>query len=156
MLSDNEIRSRVNAFRNLTVEFMPFRTFDTVGNGELFALCGVEVIVGMRVEREDDFSARVAGFSDFAENNRFKKLRALKSERAVHEIDLIINDNQRFHFNNHLSCFSVFLGLHRIIIVVQTRSQIFRQIVQIECRKAVAFQAKFVQNDGKDASECTG
>ena len=47
-----------------------------------------------------------------------------------------------------------FLRLHRIIIVVQTRSQIFRQIVQIECRKAVAFQAKFVQNDGKDASEC--
>ena len=31
----------------------------------------------------------------------------------------------------------------------------FRQIVQIECRKVAAFQAKFVQYDGKRTSEET-
>ena len=42
---------------------------------------------------------------------------------------------------------------HRIIIVVRLRSQIFRQIVQIERRRAGARQAKFVQDDGKYASK---
>ncbi len=41
------------------------------------------------------------------------------------------------------------------MIVVQLRRQIFRQSVQIERRKATAFQAKFVQDDGKDASDWT-
>ena len=45
------------------------------------------------------------------------------------------------------------LRQHRIIIVVRLRSQIFRQIVQIECRWADAHQAKFVQDDGKYASK---
>ena len=42
---------------------------------------------------------------------------------------------------------------HRIIIVVRLRRQIFRQIVQIERRRAGARQAKFVQDDGKYASK---
>ena len=42
---------------------------------------------------------------------------------------------------------------HRIIIVVRLRRQIFRQIVQIERRRADAHQAKFVQDDGKYASK---
>ena len=45
------------------------------------------------------------------------------------------------------------IGLYRIIIFVQLRCQIFRQIVQIECRRAGARQTKFVQDDGKDASK---
>ena len=45
------------------------------------------------------------------------------------------------------------LRQHRIIIVVRLRSQIFRQIVQIERRWADAHQAKFVQDDGKYASK---
>jgi len=38
-------------------------------------------------------------------------------------------------------------------IVRRLRSQIFRQIVQSECRKADALQASFVQDDGKYASK---
>ena len=48
---------------------------------------------------------------------------------------------------------AAFLRQHRIIIVVRLRSQIFRQIVQIERRRADARQAKFVQDDGKYASK---
>ena len=36
---------------------------------------------------------------------------------------------------------------------MRLRRQIFRQVVQIERRRADARQAKFVQNDGKDASK---
>ena len=36
---------------------------------------------------------------------------------------------------------------------MRLRRQIFRQIVQIERRRADARQAKFVQDDGKDASK---
>ena len=45
------------------------------------------------------------------------------------------------------------LRQYRIIIVVRLRSQIFRQIVQIECRRADARQTKFVQYGGKYASK---
>ena len=45
------------------------------------------------------------------------------------------------------------LRLYRIIIVVRLRSQIFRQIVYIECRQAGACQAKFAQDGGKYASK---
>ena len=45
------------------------------------------------------------------------------------------------------------LRQYRIIIVVRLRRQIFRQVVQIERRRAYARQAKFVQDDGKDASK---
>ena len=48
---------------------------------------------------------------------------------------------------------SPYLRQHRIIIVVRLRRQIFRQVVQIERRRAGARQAKFVQDDGKDASK---
>ena len=48
---------------------------------------------------------------------------------------------------------AVILWLHRIIIVVRLRRQIFRQIVQIERRRAGARQTKFVQDDGKYASK---
>ncbi len=46
-----------------------------------------------------------------------------------------------------------FLRQHRTIIAERLRRQIFRQIVQIERRQAGACQAKFVQDDGKDASK---
>ncbi len=46
-----------------------------------------------------------------------------------------------------------YLRQHRTIIVERLRSQIFRQIVQIECRQADACQAKFVQDDGNYASK---
>ena len=48
---------------------------------------------------------------------------------------------------------NLFLRQHRTIIVVRLRRQIFRQIVQILCSKADAFQIKFVQDDGKYASK---
>ena len=51
---------------------------------------------------------------------------------------------------------SVFLGQYRTEIVRILHRQIFRQIVQIERRRADARQAKFVQDDGKYASKmCT-
>jgi hypothetical protein len=52
----------------------------------------------------------------------------------------------RAHYHRHLR-------QHRTIIVVRLRSQIFRQIVQIERRQADACQAKVVQDDGKYASK---
>ena len=47
----------------------------------------------------------------------------------------------------------IILRQYRIIIVVRLRSQIFRQVVQIERRRAVTRQVKFVQDDGKYASK---
>ncbi len=48
---------------------------------------------------------------------------------------------------------SVILRQYHTKIACGLRSQIFRQIVQIECRLADANQAKFVQDDGEDASK---
>ena len=63
-------------------------------------------------------------------------------------------DNGRVCYNIVHKAVGKAFRRYRIIIVEQKRSQIFRQIVQIERRKADAFQAKFVQEDGKGASFC--
>ena len=73
-----------------------------------------------------------------------RKGRQPKLDKKVEE-DLIA-ENQRLRMEIE------YLRLYRIIIFVQLRCQIFRQIVQIECRWAGARQTKFVQDDGKDAS----
>ena len=55
------------------------------------------------------------------------------------------NNNARF---KHIK-----FRLHRIIIVVRLRRQIFRQIVQWGRRKADALLGRIVQDDEKDASK---